>query len=83
MRFPINGEDTFKIEAGITLKTHLVENTGRSAGQALWPEAKAFGQKTRRVALSATPAPLSGFNLTYPQTRPKNKGGVKRNIQVI
>jgi len=25
MRFPINGEDTFSIEAGITLKTHLVE----------------------------------------------------------
>jgi len=24
---------------------------GRSAGQALWPAAKVFGQKTRRVAL--------------------------------
>jgi len=25
---------------------------GRSAGQALWPAAKAFGQKTRRPAVS-------------------------------
>jgi len=35
---------------------------GRSAGQALWPAAKAFGQKTRRVALMLHDPTLYCYN---------------------
>jgi len=51
---------------------------GRSAGQALWPAAKAFGQKTRRVALMLqTPIARCRRSVSFSQLSfQKSSGGV-------